>query len=206
MKKNIFTFTFLSGIIVLLSGCLSYSRGYCDSAVFQRKNLSETQKYPITYSVDYIQADFVEQPLNGDNDTGFRDALRKALEATGLFSSVQYEQAATENSYHIEFRVWRSGTDRSTAEGAGVVCGSTLFLIPAGVDETLDASANIVLRNKTLASFGKAESVRTVYWLPFLPLCVSPIITHNYVDNKVVEALVNEVAKFHYDHFVVGEE
>lgn len=205
MRKSFFAIVavlFATG----LSGCLSYSRGYCDGEVFLRKNLTESQKYPITYSVEYIQADLVESPLNGDNNIGFRDALRKALEETGLFSSVQYERTASDDSYHIEFRVWRSGTDRSIAEGAGVVCSSTLFLIPAGVDETLDVSANIVLRNKDLASFGKAESVRTVYWLPFLPLCVSPIITHNYVDNKVVEALVNEVAKFHYDHFVVGEE
>ncbi|MBR6797279.1 MAG: hypothetical protein IKM45_01135 [Opitutales bacterium] len=205
MKKNIFTFVFLFGIGALLSGCLSYSRGYCDSTVFQRKNLNETQKYPITFSVDYIQADFVERPLNGDNDTGFRDALRKALEETGLFSSVQYERTASDDSYHIEFRVWRSGTDQATSAGAGVVCGGTLFLIPAGVDETLDASANIVLRNKTLASFGKAESVRTVYWLPLLPFCISPIITHNYVDGKLVNSLVSEVARFHYEQFVLAK-
>ncbi|MBQ9758697.1 MAG: hypothetical protein IJW12_02865 [Opitutales bacterium] len=206
MKKIIFAFTFLLGLTASFSGCLSYSRGYCDSTVFQRKNLNEAQRYPITYSVDYIQADFVERPLNGDNDTGFRESLRKALEETGLFSSVQYERSPSEDSYHIEFRVWRSGTDRSTAAGVGAVCGGTLFLFPGGVDETLDVSANIVLRNKTLVSFGKAESVRTVYWLPLLPFCISPIVTHNYVDDKLVGSLVNEVAKFHYQQFVMGRE
>lgn len=202
MKKHILTFAFLLGVGALLPGCLSYSRGYCDGKVFQRKNLNEIQKYPITYSVEYIQADFVEQPLNGDRDVEFREALKVALEETGLFSSVQYERAASDDSYHIEFRVWRSGTNSSAAAGAGAICGGTLFLIPAGTDETLDVSANIVLRNKNLVSFGKAESVRTVYWLPFLPFCISPIITHNYVDDKLVYSLVNEVAKFHYEQFV----
>ena len=204
MRKSFFaivTVLFATG----LSGCLSYSRGYCDGEVFLRKNLTESQKYPITYSVEYIQADLVESPLNGDSDTAFRESLREALEATGLFSSVRYEREASEDSYHIEFRIWRSGTDSDVAAAAGAVCGGTLFLIPAGVDETLDVSANIVLRKETLTSFGKAESVRTVYWLPFLPFCISPIITHNYVDDKLVNSLVSEVAKFHYEQFVLAK-
>lgn len=190
---------------VLPSGCLSYSRGYCNDADLLTSNANVSQKFPLTYSIEYIQADFVEPCVMGGDNRKLREVVEATLNKTELFSSIQYKQEAPEDSYHATFRFWRSGTDLGTAMGAGYLCGVTFCLIPVGVDTTLDASANLTLRGKNLATFGKAESMRTVFWLPFFPFSLSYFFTPGNVDEKIINALVTDIVEFHVKTYL-GEK
>lgn len=155
----------------------------------------------MTYSVSFFQAGDTDRPVFGKSPEDFQESVGVALEKTGLFSSVRNTREP-QDDYHVTFNFWRSGTSMLDATAAGMICGSSLMLIPVGEDLTLDASANIILRRKNVVGFGEAERVRIIYWLPFLPFFISGLVSVDYMDQKVVDAIVNDVAIYHYENFI----
>lgn len=202
MMKRGLILTVLFAASSLLSGCLAYTCGYCDNDDVQQRNVPEVMKFPVSYSVKYLQSDGSEYPVFGKEEEDFRREVGDALKRTGLFSRVKYSNRADESEYHIAFRFWRSGTSRGDAVTVGLISGYTLMLIPTGEELTLDASANITLRGKPVVGLGEAESAKVIYWLPFLPFFISGLVFVDNMDDNVLNSIVNDVAKYHYDNFV----
>lgn len=193
----------ISSIIfaTLVSGCLSFTNGYCKGGDIKQTNTPKSKKVPLSYSVSLAQSPATECPVFGYSIEDFRKRIGESLLKTGLFSSVQYSHTIQNDSYHIAFEFLRSGTSRTDAEAAGIISGSTLFLIPVGTDMTLDGSAEIYLRGKPIGGLAEAERVRVIYWLPFLPFFISGLVSVDYMDGKVANSIVNDVVEFHLQKF-----
>jgi len=194
---------FFSHIVVvsLLSGCLSFTNGYCEGGDVVQTNTPKSKQVPLSYSVVFTQCQGTDRPIAGYSPEKFRKRIGEALMKTGLFSSVQYSPEVRDDAYHVHFEFQRAGTSTANAIFAGIVSGWTLFLIPTGEDFTLDGSAEVYLRGKAIGGLAEAERVRVIYWLPFLPFFISGLVSVDYMDGKVVNSIVNDVVKFHIQEF-----
>ncbi len=194
---------FFSHIVVasLLSGCLSFTNGYCEGGEVMRTNIPKSKQVPLSYSVDLTQCQGTDRPMFGYSLEKFRKRIGDSLMKTGLFSSVQYSSEVKNDSYHIHFEFQRAGTPLQDAAASGMISGATLLIIPGGQDLTLDGSAEVYLRGKAIGGLAEAERVRVIYWLPFLPFFISGLVSVDYMDGKVVNSIVNDVVKFHIQEF-----
>lgn len=189
----------------LLQGCLAYTGGYCEGGKVKKYSVPAAKKFPVSYSVEFTQSGDSDKPTFGKSGEDFREQVGLALEKTGLFSSVTHSPQAGGGNYHIAFRFWRSGTDTRDAVGAGMIGGSALWLIPFGVELTLDASANISLRGKPVVGLAEAENSKVIYWLGFLPFFISGLVVVDNMDDYVLVSIVNDAAEYHYRNFVVQQ-
>jgi len=200
MKKKFLAFFVCLAFSALVSGCLSVPLGYCDKKEFAPKHIPATKKYPITFSVHVIDN------VNGKDPKAIAQRIEKALVKTNLFSSVNYSAYPQQYSYHLNFNIWLSGSaganDPLLEFWAGMTCG----LLPFGVDFFGDIGANLYLRGENIASFGKTELVRQIWWLPLVVVSpLTPIIeTHTYY--SVIDAIVCDIATYHYNRFILEKE
>lgn len=204
MKRELLAAAILAGTS-LLSGCLAYTGGYCDGNEVAELGAPAGRRFPVTYSVECIQSDFaiaLAPEYGGKTEGDFVRGVGEALEKTGMFASVRYADRPGNDAYHIAFRFYRSGTGIYASDLDCLICAS-LTLIPVGCETSIDASADIFVRGKSIAGFGEAETGRIIYWLPFLPFFFTGLTYIDNMDEAVMNAIVNDVAAYHYENFVL---
>lgn len=190
--------------VLAFAGCISVDCGYTPNEdVVSRGAVALDERFPVTFSLS-VECPVSEPIPFYPKQEALRSRVQAALEATQLFSSVRYEPSAPKDAYHIVFTFHVGGSTASSNATAGLIAGSSLFIIPVWEWATFDGSAEVFLRGDVLHARGAAEKMCVPMWLPLSPIGLfwNCAVGWNSVERGVVNALVNDVSAFHQARFL----
>lgn len=190
--------------LLALMGCLAVDCGYAPNVEVEERHVRlASEKVPVTFSVT-LECPLLDTAAFAPTQNTLRARLQAALEATHLFSSVQYVPSAPQDAYHIAFAFHIGGATPESDASAGLIAGGSLGLIPVWTWATFDGSAQVSLRGKPLYAQGAAEKMWVPVWLPLAPIGLfwNCAVGWHYVEKGVVNALVNGASAFHKTRFL----
>ena len=195
MKRFFLALALLSSMFFL--GCLSVDLGYAPNEEVSVKKVTEDERYPVTYSVEF------ENPrtdiLFAPDLKGLKERVEEALKETNLFSEITYASEPQDDTYHLkfQFQMWCIPMEESIA--CGMVAGMTLLLVPVWEECALDGKVFAYYKGQPVFSAAAGEKLRHFTWLPFIPgalFCNLPIV-FPMVEKGVVNNMINDFAAEH---------
>ncbi len=203
MKNNL---SFVVPVVTLLSGCVMWDAGYTENKPVTRYAVPQSDKVPITFSVNMQadRSDVFALPTAQD----LRERLEAELRSTGVFSDVKYGTKGGSDSYHVEFDFKQAGMTPEQSMAVGLLSGYTLLLIPTCEVLSFDGTAVLSLQDKPIYSTAKAEKLCCLIWLPMAPvgLFMNSWSIWFFTERGTVRALVEDVVAEHNRRFLKNSD
>lgn len=193
---------FILPVLMFFSGCICVDCGYTPNEDIVQHSYTESNKYPLTYSVSIYKYrdDIIFDPDTDD----LREKIEERLRATNLFSEVQYVSKKEGDGYHVDFAFHLGGISLEQSAGLGFLSGYTLLTIPVWEEFFLDLRATIYTKEDPVFSVCSSEKLRCVIWLPFAPigLFANMYVSMHMVEDGIINDAINNISEEHIRRYL----